>query len=223
MFELSKFRRLPIRRRMLAGLRNVDEELAGEVADGLGFTELPDRPEAARPPRTDLKPSAALSILANGPSDFGGCKIAVLITDGFDPDMLAGLQSAAEAESVTVEVVAAKVGGATGSDGSLVSADQKLDGAPSVLYDAVVVLASEPGASDPAGIPAARDVVTDAYAHCQFIGYTAPASPCSRRPGSEKGSMMAWSSSARTGPRPKTCWPAAAKLVSGPDSPEPFQ
>ena len=71
-------------------------------------------------------------------------------------------------------MVAAKIGGATGSDGSLVSADQKLDGAPSVLYDAVVMLASEPGAADLAGIPAARDFVTDAYAHCKFIGYTAP-------------------------------------------------
>ena len=88
--------------------------------------------------------------------------------------MLTGLQAAAEAESVTVEVVAAKVGGATASDGSLVSADQKLDGAPSVLYDAVVIAASEQGAADLTGSPAARDFVSDAYAHGKFIGYTAP-------------------------------------------------
>ena len=173
-FELSKCVRPAIRQRMVAGLRNVDEDLARDVADGLGLTELPDKLEPARPARTDLQPSPALSILSHGLHDFGGRKIAVLITDGFEPDVLASLRSAAEAESVTVEVVAAKIGGATGSDGSLVSADQKLDGAPSVLYDAVVILASEPGAADLAGIPAARDFVTDAYAHRKFFGYTAP-------------------------------------------------
>ena len=173
-FELSKCVRPAIRQRMVAGLRNVDEDLARDVADGLGLTELPDKLEPARAARTDLQPSPALSILSHGLHDFGGRKIAVLITDGFEPDVLASLRSAAEAESVTVEVVAAKIGGATGSDGSLVSADQKLDGAPSVLYDAVVILASEPGAANLAGIPAARDFVTDAYAHRKFFGYTTP-------------------------------------------------
>ena len=173
-FELSKCQRLDIRQRMVAGLRNVDEDLAGDIADGLGLAELPDRLEAARPPRTDLPPSPALSILANGPDAFEGRKIAVLITDGFEPTVLAALKAAAEAESVTVEVVAAKVGGATDGDGSLVSADQKLDGAPSVLYDAVVIAASEQGAAELTDNPAARDFVSDAYAHGKFIGYTAP-------------------------------------------------
>jgi catalase len=173
-FELSKCQRLDIRQRLVAGLRNVDEDLALDIADGLGLAELPDRLEAARPPRTDLEPSPALSILANEPDSFEGRKIAVLVTDGFDADVLTRLQAAAEAESVTVEVVAAKIGGVTGSGGSLVSADQKLDGAPSVLYDAVVVLASEPGAADLVGNPAAWDFVTDAYAHRKFIGHTAP-------------------------------------------------
>ena len=173
-FELSKCQRLDIRQRMVAGLRNVDEDLAGDIADGLGLAELPDRLEAARPPRTDLPPSPALSILANGPDAFEGRKIAVLITDGFEPTVLAALKAAAEAESVTVEVLAAKVGGATDGDGSLVSADQKLDGAPSVLYDAVVIAASEQGAAELTDNPAARDFVSDAYAHGKFIGYTAP-------------------------------------------------
>jgi catalase len=173
-FELSKCRRLDIRQRMVAGLRNVDEGLAGEVADGLGLAELPDRIEPARQPRTDLAPSPALSIASNGPAGFAGRKIAVLVSDGFDPAVLAGLQAAAASESVTVDIVAPKVGGALASDGSLVSADQKLDGAPSVLYDAVVVAVSGRGAADLAGMPAARDFVTDAYAHAKFIGHTAP-------------------------------------------------
>ena len=42
-FELSKCDRLDIRSRMVAGLRNVEDDLARAVADGLGLTELPDR------------------------------------------------------------------------------------------------------------------------------------------------------------------------------------
>jgi catalase len=57
------------------------------------------------------------------------------------------------------------------SDGSRHPADEQIDGGPSVLYDAVLILPSEDGASELADEPAARDFVTDAYAHAKFIGY----------------------------------------------------
>jgi catalase len=85
--------------------------------------------------------------------------------------------SAAEQAKVNVELVAPTVGGVQASDGKLVPADQKVDGGPSVLYDAVVVLASKQGAPLLAALPAARDFVADAYAHCKFIGYTGDATP----------------------------------------------
>jgi catalase len=53
-----------------------------------------------------------------------------------------------------------------------VTADQKLDGAPSVLYDPVVILGSADGAEKLAELPPARDFVSDAFAHCKFIGHT---------------------------------------------------
>ena len=56
-------------------------------------------------------------------------------------------------------------------------AKQKIDGGPSVLYDAVAVLASEEGAALLARDAAAKDFVTDAFAHCKFIGYSAAAEP----------------------------------------------
>jgi len=84
------------------------------------------------------------------------------------------VRTAAFERGVQVEIVAPAVAGVTMSDGSTVVADQKIDGAPSVLYDAVVVLASDQGAGSLAHDPAPRDFVTDAYAHCKFIGYTAP-------------------------------------------------
>ena len=47
-FELSKVERVDIRERMVANLRNVDEDFAQSVADNLGLDALPDRSRPAR-------------------------------------------------------------------------------------------------------------------------------------------------------------------------------
>jgi catalase len=174
-FELSKCDNPAIRERMVAGLRNVDDDLARRIADGLGLPRLPDPLEPAREPVTDLDPSPALSILKNGPDSFAGRKLGILVTDGADAATLNSVQAAAAEAHVAVELVAPKVGGVDLGNASLLPADQKLDGAPSVLYDAVIILASKEGAAELAAQPAARDFVTDAYAHCKFVGYTSEA------------------------------------------------
>lgn len=68
-------------------------------------------------------------------------------------------------------MIAPRIGGAALTDGKLVPAKQKVDGGPSVLYDPVAVLASPDGAALLAKDAAARDFVTDAFAHCKFISY----------------------------------------------------
>ncbi len=176
-FELSKCERDDIRLRMLGGLRHVHDDLARGVADGLGVEQLPEPVEAAREPITDLPPSPALSLVAHGPASVAGRKVGVLLADGFDSSSLQALRAAAEEEGATVGIIAPHIAGATGSDGSRVAAGQKIDGAPSVLYDAVAVLASADGAARLAGLPAARDFVSDAYAHCKFIAYSDGAGP----------------------------------------------
>ena len=176
-FELSKCDRIDIRTRMVAGLRNVDEDLARSVAAGLGLPDLPEPLPPAREPMGDLSASPALSILANGPDSFAGRKVGILITDGADAGKLEELRSAADREQVNVELIASAVGGVDVGTGSRVPADQKIDGGPSVLYDAVVVLASKQGAAALAALPVARDFVTDAFTHGKFIGYTGDAAP----------------------------------------------
>ncbi|MGN8119511.1 hypothetical protein [Labrys sp. 22185] len=47
-----------------------------------------------------------------------------------------------------------------------------IDGGPSVLFDAVVLLLSQEGAEALVGEPAARDFVADAFTHCKFIGFS---------------------------------------------------
>ncbi len=127
-FELSKCDRADIRIRMVAGLRNVDEDLAKNVADGLGLKELPGATEPASQPITDLPPSPALSILGNGPSSFSGRKLGILVTDGADGDLLTALRSSAESAGVTVEIVGPTVGGVAAGNGETVPVDQKIDG-----------------------------------------------------------------------------------------------
>ena len=175
-FELSKVATPAIRTRLLGHLRNVHEELAAAVADGLGM-ELPEPAPAARETLTDLPPSPKLSILENGPLNFHGRKLGILLADGADAQALAGLRNAVEDAGGMVELVAPKVGGVRLSDGSLEPADQKIDGGPSALYDAVAIVLSEEGARSLADMHAARVWAADAWAHGKFIAHSLEAAP----------------------------------------------
>jgi len=174
-FELSKVERPDIRARMVANLRNVDDEFAADVALGLGLADMPPASTPARSPITDLAPSPALSILTNALGTFEGRKLGILVSDGTDARVLAALTAAAEVEGAVVELIAPKIGGIVASDKTHHVAQQKIDGGPSVLYDAVAVIASAKGAAMLASSPAAKDFVTDAHAHCKFVGYTSGA------------------------------------------------
>jgi hypothetical protein len=96
----------------------------------------------ARAPITDLPPSTALSIVANGPERFGGRRVGMLVTDG--ADVVAALQRAAEEEGELVETVVAHIGGVTMIDGTTRVADKTIAGGPSVLFDAVVLAVAAP-------------------------------------------------------------------------------
>jgi len=175
-FELSKVEKLAIRERMVAQLINVHAELAKKVAEGLGLKEMPKAADAAKPTRQNLRKSPALSIILNGPKSFKGRKLGVLVTDGVDREILDSLKSALQAEGAMLEIIAPKVGGVEASDGSWIEAAQKLEGGPSVLYDAVALLPSESGAQMLSNNPAARDFISDAFAHRKFIAYVDAAS-----------------------------------------------
>jgi catalase len=175
-FELSKCERPDVRARMVGNLRNVDDDLAQRIADGLGLN-LPDAAEAARPRVEGLAPSQALSIVANTPDTFEGRKVGILVSDGADADVLDALDGALSEEGATFEIIAPTVGGVRLSDGQMLPADQKYGGGPSVLYDAVVLLISPDEAAAVAEDPTIRDFVADAFAHCKFIGYVPSAEP----------------------------------------------
>jgi catalase len=185
-FELSKVETAAIRERMTSHLVHIDPELARTVAERLGIARMPKPADAAVPTRDDLPVSDALSILKNGPSSFAGRKVGVLVTDGCDARQLGKLHDALAAEGATMEIIAPRIGGVSASDGTHVGAHQIVDGGPSVLYDAVALIVSEAGAETLAKHPAARDFVSDAFAHCKFIAHVEAARPLLDKAGVER-------------------------------------
>ena len=86
-------------------------------------------------------------------------------------------------QGASFEIIAPKVGGAKASDGSLIAADQMIDGGPSVLYDAVALLPADEAMDKLVQESTARDFVADAFAHCKFIGYTKSVIPLFEKAG----------------------------------------
>jgi len=176
-FELSKVENPAIRSRLVSHLPNIDSGLAERVAQGLGIQEKIKAAKAAVEPRTDLKPSKALSIMLNPPDTFAGRKVGVLVTDGVSRSLLDALRKEVEAQDATLEIVAPTVGGVKADDGSHIAANQKIGGGPSVLYDAVALLPSEQGAALLTKNGAAADFVSDAFGHLKFIAWVSDAMP----------------------------------------------
>jgi catalase len=176
-FELSKVEKLAIRVRLVSHLPHIDAELADRVTKGLGLHQKVQPATAARETRMDLKPSKALSIMLNPPKSFAGRKVGILVTDGTDREIFDALVKAIKAEKASFEVIAPAVGGAKASDGTMIEAQQKIAGAPSVLYDAVAVIPSAEGCQLLLKNAAARDFVSDAFAHLKFVGYLDSAKP----------------------------------------------
>jgi catalase len=175
-FELSKVGLLDqVPGRMVANLRNVDEDLAKRVADGLGIP-LPKKAPAAKEP-VDMTPSDALSIHKNMKATLEGRAVGILIADGTDAAELAGLVDAVKKAKGKAVIVAPKVGGAKLSDGSQQKADGQLAGSPSQIFDAVAIIVSDAGCASLVKEAAAVEFVMNAFGHLKAIGASAAAKP----------------------------------------------
>ena len=168
-FELSKCAEPAIRVRIVAHLMNIDDSLAQAVAGRLGTDELPRPAPTTQVTRKELKPSAALSIQQNPPDSFKGRVMAVMLSDGFDGGLLAALEDAIATAEGLVCIIAPAIGGVRCSNDNLHAVNERIGGAPSVLFDAVAIL---PGRNDLAANPAAVAFVMDAFVHCKFIGWS---------------------------------------------------
>ncbi len=184
-FELSKVGIEAVRTRMLSNLVNVDPELAARVGDGLNMP-VPKASKTAVPVR-DLPPSPALRIV-NGPrapADLKGHVIGILVADGSDAKAVDRLKAAIGKAGAVAKVIAPKIGGAKGADGTLIPADGQLAGTPSVTVDAVAVVLSDDGCAALLKEAAAVQFVMDAFGHLKAIGANEAAKPLLDKAGVE--------------------------------------
>ena len=179
-FELSKVQLEHVRLRVLGQIQNIDDTLASRVAAGLGLN-LPKPIAPARAP-VEYKPSAMLSILKRqAPTQ--GRMIGILVSDGADGAIIGSLQRSAKAAGVAYKIIAPKIAGVKLKGGKLLPADEKIEGAPSVLFDAIAIVVSAEGGQQFASVKAVVDFVSDAYAHCKAIGVTEHAGPVLKKTG----------------------------------------
>lgn len=174
-FELSKVTLGHVRERVLSNLGNVDGDLAKRVAAGLNI-ELPKPSKPAVAPE-DMDVSPALRIVGKYPETLKGRAVGILVTDGADGAVVAGVRRAVEDEGGTVKIVAPKIGGVTLMNGKRLEADGQLAGTPSVIFDAVALVLSSEGCTALLKESAAVDFAMNAFAHLKAIGFTPAAQP----------------------------------------------
>ncbi|TPG10282.1 catalase [Rhodanobacter glycinis] len=173
-FELSKVETLHVREAMIGHLRNVDEDLAHRVADGLALPSFPPAQSKAVPAK-DQPMSPPLQIIGKMKDTLKGRAVGILIHDGSDAAAIRAVRKAAESAGASVKIVCLKVGGAKLSDGKQQSADGQLAGTPSVVFDAVALVLSDDAGKLLAKEAAAVDFVRDAFGHLKAIAADAGA------------------------------------------------
>ncbi|WP_231993794.1 catalase [Pseudobythopirellula maris] len=175
-FELGKCKELKVRKRMLGRLQLVHEELHDAVAKKLGMEGEAEKLEPAAPV-LDPDPSPALSQYAGFEGGMQGKKIGLLTTTGVDSQLYNALVEGAKQEGAEVALIAPKAGPIETSRGKELAPDDFLAGAPSALFDCVLVAPSSEGAEALMADPDAVNWVRNAYAHLKVIGVTKEAAP----------------------------------------------
>ena len=167
-FELGKVDTAHVRARTLSHLRNIDEDLAKRVADGLGMA----LPEAATPqaPVQDLGTSKAIQTIGISPKTLKGRLIGILVGKDSSRSEIEKFEQAAKDAGAMVKIIAPGKE-AILDDGTRVQADERLAGAPSVFFDAVVSIIMPPVAKKLANDSSALDWFNDAFNHCKAIAY----------------------------------------------------
>jgi len=170
-FELSKVTVPAIRERTVSMLRNASEQLARQVAMGLGM-ELPDpMPLAlAEPAAPEVTRSPALSLLARpGDSPLPGRKVALLVGPGVEGESVAKVQAALLARGVVARLVGPRIGPMATLDGNTLEADASLENEPGFLFDGLVLPDGEEAVAALAQDGHTLEFIKDQFRHCKPI------------------------------------------------------
>ena len=140
-FELSKLTVPAIRVRVVSMLRNVSDNLAAPIAQGLGIDLPTTMPRAVSDvPSAEISESAALSLMARpGKMGIRSRKIAILIANGVDTTSVNKILSQLRAEGATGLLIGPRIGPFHSKSGTELIAEGSLDTHPAVVFDGVVI------------------------------------------------------------------------------------
>jgi catalase len=171
-FELTKVMVAAVRRRVVAQLRNVSEDLAQAVADGLGMADLPDPlPKVLkRALKPEVRSSKALSLLARpGAVGIKTRRVAVIVADGVSADAALRIHEDLAAQGAVPRFVGVKMGRVESDAGEPIEIEVSMEAAPSVVWDAMIVLDGEGAADALVASGQAVEFLRDQYRHCKPI------------------------------------------------------
>ena len=169
-FELTKVQVPAIRERTVSMLRNVSDDLAQAVADGLGIALPEPMPRVMEPPRAEITTSPALSLTHRpGDGSLRGRKVAILTASGVDARSVTRTQAALSDAGAVVRLLAARLGSVDTLDGEPVEPDATFETMPSVLFDAVVVPDGDGAADELSGLGQVREFIKDQFRHGKAI------------------------------------------------------
>ncbi|MET3119552.1 catalase [Undibacterium sp. GrIS 1.8] len=169
-FELSKVEHPHIREAIVGHLRHIDADLAARIAAGLGLKDLPPLPTSAAPV-LDFPISPALGLINNRKDTLTGRVVGILIDEGSDAETFKNVKDAVTKDGATYKIVAPKISGVYLSDASKAIVNGQLAGSPSIMFDAIVVIISQPAAKKMARNLAAIEFIKDAYSHLKAIAF----------------------------------------------------
>jgi catalase len=118
----------------------------------------------------DLDPSPALRLYGKYKPTLKGRKVALLLAPGFNLKLKDALVAAIKKERAAAAIIALKVGGVEDSTGTRHPAEMALRGSPSIMFDAVAVLAGPAGDKALSANPDAVGFLMDACRHLKAIG-----------------------------------------------------
>jgi catalase len=156
-FELGKCYEQVVRERQLAALANVDTELCGRVAEGLGLPA----PAASEPPSEQTASRAVSQIGQTWPVD--GRVVGIITDSGSDPMQVRQARDAVTAAGMLALIVAPHGGVLPGTDDPV---QRTYATVRSVEFDAVVLATSAQTPLD----PRMAVLVAEAFRHAKAIG-----------------------------------------------------
>jgi catalase len=171
-FELTKVQTVAVRERVVAQLRNVSEDLARSVADGLGMTALPEPLPTVlkRAPKPEITRSKALSLLARpGQDGIKTRRIALILANGVNGGVALALHRQLTAAGAVPRFVGVKLGRVGSENGDPIEIEVSMEAAPAVVWDAMSIVDGGRSVEELANSGHAVEFLKDQYRHCKPI------------------------------------------------------